>query len=91
MVFYNSSNADKSWLMADRESHVCHWKTLNVMYARLILCFISISRIKCILSDAKKKRHHQQKTNDQNKKAQSLEKNSKCQKHTEGLAIFSPG
>ena len=39
----------------------------------------------------KKKRHHQQKTNYQNKKAQSLEKNSKCQKHTEGLAIFSPG
>ena len=92
MVFYNSSNADNSWLMADRESQICHRKTLNVMYARLILCFISISRTKCILSDAKKKkRHHQQKTNDQNKRAQSLEKNSKCHKHTEGLAIFPPG
>lgn len=39
----------------------------------------------------KKKRHQQQKTNDQNKRAQSLEKNSKCHKHTEGLAIFPPG
>ena len=56
MVFYNSSNADNSWLMADRESQICHRKTLNVMYARLILCFISISRTKCILSDAKKKK-----------------------------------
>ena len=39
----------------------------------------------------KKKDTTNKKTNDQNKKAQSLEKNSKCHKHTEGLAIFPPG
>lgn len=52
-MLYNSSitsYTNENSLTAG-ESQACHRKTLNVTFARLVLSFISISRIKYILSD----------------------------------------